>query len=78
MSIINVFEAKTTLSQLLNRVSKGEEIIIGKHGEPIAVLIPYKKKTTKRKLGGAKGGFKMAEDFDEYIEPEQLLSTGSK
>jgi prevent-host-death family protein len=78
MTIINVFEAKTTLSQLLARVSKGEEIIIGKHGEPIAVLVPYKPKKTKRNLGGLKGKLKMSKDFDEYVSSDFLLGKGKQ
>ncbi len=78
MTIINVFEAKTTLSQLLARVSRGEEIVIGKHGQPIAVLVPYKKKTGKRRLGGLRGTFKMSPDFDDYVSPDFLLGKSTK
>ena len=41
MNVINVHEAKTNLSKLLDRVAKGERIIIGKSGKPVARLDPF-------------------------------------
>lgn len=64
MKVINVFEAKTRLSEILEQVAAGEEVVLGKHGNPIAVLVPYKKKGKKRRLGTLKGKYKMAADFD--------------
>ncbi|HHO56291.1 MAG TPA: type II toxin-antitoxin system prevent-host-death family antitoxin [Trueperaceae bacterium] len=43
MKVINVHEAKTQLSKLLEQAKAGEEIIIGKYGEPYARLIPFNK-----------------------------------
>lgn len=51
MDIINTHEAKTHFSKLLRRVKAGEEIIIGRHGEPAAKLVPYTPNKPKRKLG---------------------------
>jgi prevent-host-death family protein len=70
MKIINVFEAKTRLSEILEQVAKGEEVILGKHGRPVAILSPYRNKASKRKLGTLKGQYKMSEDFDEPLPPE--------
>ena len=42
MKTVGAFEAKTHLSQLLDRVAKGESIIITRHGEPVAQLVPAK------------------------------------
>ncbi|MBT4836715.1 MAG: type II toxin-antitoxin system prevent-host-death family antitoxin [Methylococcales bacterium] len=50
MDVINIYDAKTHLSQLLTKVVSGEEIIIGKNGNPIAKLIPYHT-PAPRKLG---------------------------
>ena len=41
MEQIGAYEAKTHLPKLLNKVSKGEKIIITKHGVPVAILAPY-------------------------------------
>ena len=62
---VNMFEAKTNLSKLVNLLDKEEEIIIAKSGKPVAKLVPYKKK--ERKIGLLKDkGYFVAEDFDDY------------
>jgi prevent-host-death family protein len=40
MGVVGLFEAKTRLSALLERVTKGEEITITRHGTPVAILVP--------------------------------------
>lgn len=67
--IVNVYEAKTNLSKLLQDVEKGEEILIGRAGEPVALLSPYRRE--KRELGFATGQIWIADDFDET--PEQII-----
>jgi prevent-host-death family protein len=67
--IVNVHEAKTHLSKLLQDVERGEEILIGRAGEPIARLSPYRRE--KRELGFAKGQIWIADDFDET--PEEII-----
>jgi len=52
MKVINVQEAKTQLSRYLEQVANGEELIIGKSGNPMARLIPYVEDKPVRKLGG--------------------------
>ena len=61
--LVNIHQAKTHLSKLIERVLKGEEIIIGKAGKPVARLTPYTPK--KVKLGVLKGKIEISEDFDE-------------
>ena len=66
MNMTNIHQAKTQLSGLLERVQKGEEIIIAKAGKPVARLVPYRENLKPRKAGGRmKGKIWMAEDFDE-------------
>lgn len=55
-------EAKTTLSRLVDRVAEGEEIVIARNGEPVAILSPYR--AAPRKPGRLKGKLRMAADFD--------------
>lgn len=70
---VNMHEAKTSLSKLLVKVLQGDEIIISKSGKPMAKLIPYKKpKSEKRKLGNAKGLFKVDKSFFEPL-PKEIL-----
>jgi prevent-host-death family protein len=73
MDQINVYEAKTHLSRLLDRVEAGEEIIIGRAGRPIARLVPYRGTTGERRPGAWRGQVRIAEDFDDL--PEELAAT---
>ena len=67
--LVNIHEAKTTLSKLIEAVQQGQEIIIGKAGKPVAKLVPYvEEKPKKRQLGGLEGQIWMAPDFDEIDE----------
>ena len=70
---VNVHEAKTHLSRLLNRVAAGEEIVIAKGGKPFAVLVPLRGAAAQaRKPGSAKGRIVVREDFDAPL-PDELL-----
>lgn len=72
MEITNVSEAKAQLSKLLERVSRGEEIVIGKAGRPTARLVPYTLDPAPRRLDGAWAGkVEISDDFDEL--PEELI-----
>ena len=65
MQITNISDAKSSLSSLIAKVEKGQKIIIGKAGKPVAMLVPYCLDTSPRKLGGTwRGKVKMAADFD--------------
>ena len=74
MHITNISEAKASLSKLIEKVLKGEEVVIGKSGKPVAKLIPYDLDSTPRKLGAGKwqGQIWMADDFDDL--PEDILT----
>jgi prevent-host-death family protein len=73
MSVVNVHEAKTHLSRLLERVAAGEEIVIAKAGRPVARLVPYDEALEPRQPGGWEGRVWMADDFDE-LPPEILAA----
>lgn len=64
MKTINIHEAKTHLSQIIERVAAGESVIIGKAGKPMAVLSPYKSFQEPRRPGSMKGRIRIASDFD--------------
>jgi prevent-host-death family protein len=74
MSSVNVHEAKTQLSRLLQRVAAGEEITISNRGVPVARLIPVQPKSGRRELGFDKGRAWMAEDFDAPLPPEIIAA----
>lgn len=69
---VNVHEAKTHLSKLLQQVITGEEVIIAKAGKPIAKLIPFVEKPIKRIPGTAKGKIWVAPDFNAPL-PDDIL-----
>jgi prevent-host-death family protein len=73
MNIVNVHQAKTHLSRLLDRVEAGEEIMIGRAGRPIARLVPYQPSSQARQPGACRGRVQIAEDFDEL--QEELAAT---
>jgi prevent-host-death family protein len=62
---VNVHEAKTHLSKLLERVAVGEEVIIAKAGKPVAKLVPINDKKRTFNFGSAKGEFVVPDDFNE-------------
>ena len=64
-TIVNVHEAKTHLSRLLQQVAHGDEVVIGKAGVPVARLVPYRPHRQPRVPGAWKGKVRVAKDFDE-------------
>lgn len=75
MKQVNIHEAKTQLSRLLEEVEQGERIVIARAGEPIAVLAPYKTAVRKRRLGLFAGEATMHDDFDE-LPPDIAAAFG--
>lgn len=71
---VNVHEAKTHLSRLLNRVARGEEIVIAKAGKPVARLVPVSAPLGQRVLGGWEGKVFISDDFDADL-PEEVLKS---
>jgi prevent-host-death family protein len=67
---VNIHQAKTHLSRLLEKVALGEEVVIAKAGRPVARLVPIGKGKHVRKLGSAKGDFVVPEDFNQPLPRE--------
>lgn len=72
MSEVNIHEAKTHLSRLLQRVASGEEITIANRGVPVARLVPAHAPGKKRALGVDREHIHIAEDFDAPL-PNSVL-----
>ncbi len=68
--VYNLYQAKTSLSRLVNRVAKGEEIVIAKAGVPVARLVPIAQASRRRKPGGWKGKVRIGRDFDAPLPPD--------
>ncbi len=72
--IVNIHEAKTHLSRLVQRALSGEEIIVAKAGEPLVRLTPIHPRSEPRVLGSWTGKVRIADDFDAPL-PDDLLNT---
>jgi len=72
MTTVNIHEAKTHLSRLVERAANGETVIIAKAGKPMAKIVPLEptKIDTSRRLGFLKGEFKVPDDFDTMMADE--------
>ena len=70
---VNIHEAKTHLSRLLQRVAEGEEVTIARAGVPVARLVAVEKNTGSRRLDMDRGRIWIADDFDAPL-PEDLIS----
>lgn len=75
--IVNVSEAKTNLSRLIDRAFMGEEIVIAKNNLPLVDLVPHKQKGI-RKLGTLAGAFNVPDDFDEEVPEINAMFYGDK
>jgi prevent-host-death family protein len=64
MKQVNMHEAKTRLSKLVELVERGERVVIARNGKPVAELIPYVEVTGRRKGGQLKGKVWISPDFD--------------
>jgi len=73
---VNLYEAKTKLSQLVERAAAGEEIIIAKDGKPRARLMPLNTQRPLRRPGAGRGKVWIAEDFDEPLPADLLAAFG--
>lgn len=71
MQTVNMHDAKSQLSRLVDDALAGEEIIIAKAGKPLVRLVPYIPQRQSRIPGRLKGQISMADDFDEL--PAQVL-----
>ena len=68
---VNLYDAKTHLSKLVDRAAAGEEIVIAKAGKPKARLVPYEPPRKKRVFGQNLLGITyIADDFDAPLPPE--------
>jgi len=70
MKSVNIHEAKTHLSRLVDRVQAGEEIIIAKAGQPAARLVPIDGPRKPVKIGGLKAPTPVPDDFNTMFEAE--------
>jgi prevent-host-death family protein len=69
---VNIYEAKTQLSRLVEEAASGEDVVIARAGRPVARLTQLQKTGRKRRLGLLDGRFKIPDDFNRPL-PEEIL-----
>ncbi|OGT60672.1 MAG: hypothetical protein A3E85_02225 [Gammaproteobacteria bacterium RIFCSPHIGHO2_12_FULL_45_12] len=70
--LVNIHDAKTNFSKLINKVLKGDDIIIARDGKPLVRLVAYSEMINERHGGQLKGLIEISDDFDASL-PEDLL-----
>jgi prevent-host-death family protein len=73
MQTVNIHEAKTHFSRLVDAAASGEEIIIAKAGKAAARLVPMERAKVTRRFGGLKGKVRIADDFDAPL-PDEVIA----
>ncbi len=77
---VNIHDAKTQLSKLIEQVEQGGEVVIARAGKPVVRITSLETKPKKRRLGGLEGyDFKVPENFDDWASKEiEEMFYGSK
>ncbi|EJL52627.1 prevent-host-death family protein [Rhizobium sp. CF122] len=82
MQTVNIHEAKTHLSRLIEKAAKGEAFIIAKAGKPLVKVVPLEEADApkKRRIGFMKGMILVPDDFDTMMadEIEEIFSEGEQ
>lgn len=75
---VNVLDAKNRFSKLLEQVESGEEseIVIARHGRPVARLVPLDDQPVERRVGIAKGRFEVPDSIDDHNDEVAALFKG--
>ena len=72
MELTTIHRAKTTLSRLIERAERGEEIVIARGKKPVVRLVPLATPAGKREPGMFKGEFTVGSAFFEPLPPEEM------
>jgi prevent-host-death family protein len=71
--VVNMHEAKSTLSRLVEEVEAGEEVVLARAGKPVARIVPIRV-AKRRRLGRWKGKVHMSKDFDAPLSAEDVAA----
>lgn len=72
---VNIYEAKTRLSQLVDRATRGDDVIIARAGRPVARLVAFRPPGKARKAGRMRGRIRVARNFNAPL-PDDLFESG--
>ena len=73
-TVVNIHEAKTHLSRIVDQVAAGQEVIIAKAGRQMARLVPLEAAAQPKKLGGLKGHIKVPDDFNAPLDDRVIAA----
>jgi prevent-host-death family protein len=73
MTVVNIYDAKTQLSKLIEEAAAGNDVVIARGGKPVARLTQLEAPKRKLKFGVLKGKIKVSEDFDAPL-PSEILA----
>jgi prevent-host-death family protein len=71
--IVNIYAARTRLSQLVDKASKGQDVVVSRHGKPLARLTRLEPAKRRIRFGLPKGKVRVASDFDAPL-PDEILA----
>ncbi len=72
MDVINIYDAKTRLSQLVDEAASGKDVVVGRNGKPLVLITRLSAPKRRIKFGVLKGKLKVAADFDAPLPAEVL------
>jgi prevent-host-death family protein len=71
---VNIHQAKTQLSRLVEAASEGEEVVLARAGKPVAKIVPIRKHAGKRKPGALKGRIKFGRGWDRPLTKREIAA----
>jgi prevent-host-death family protein len=76
MEVVNIYEAKTRLSQLVDKAAAGEDVVVGRNGKPLVRITTLQGHKREIRFGVLKGRLKIAADFDAPLPDEVIAAFG--
>lgn len=73
METVNIYDAKTRLSQLVDKAASGEDVVVSRNGKPLVRITRLSAPKRRIKFGVLKGKIKVAPDFDAPL-PDEVLA----
>jgi prevent-host-death family protein len=74
MEVVNIYEAKTRLSQLVDKAAAGEDVVVGRNGKPLVRITTLQGSKRDIRFGVLKGRLKIAADFDAPLPDEAIAA----
>ncbi|MBL8288339.1 MAG: type II toxin-antitoxin system Phd/YefM family antitoxin [Rubrivivax sp.] len=74
METVNIYDAKTRLSQLVDRAAAGEDVVVSRNGKPLVRITRLEAAKRRVRFGVLKGKLRVAADFDAPLPPEVLAT----